>query len=88
LTSIGYLTYLLRLVVDIVVVSRLFITKSVVDNVLGVESLIIWTIPNLFVVELFFVVAAGATGVVKETVSVLILGVEIVVVFSDVLVVV
>jgi hypothetical protein len=79
---------LLRLVVDIVVVSRLFITKSVVDNVLGVESLIIWTIPNLFVVELFFVVAAGATGVVKETVSVLILGVEIVVVFSDVLVVV
>ena len=82
------MTYFLRLVVDFVVVSRLFITKSVVDNVLGVESLIIWTIPNLFVVELFFVVAAGATGVVKETVSVLILGVEIVVVFSDVLVVV
>jgi hypothetical protein len=71
-----------------VVFSRLFITKSVVDNVLGVESLIIWTIPNLFVVELFLVVAAGATGVVKEKVSVLILGVEIVVVFSDVLVVV
>jgi hypothetical protein len=71
-----------------VVFSRLFITKSVVDNVLGVESLIIWTIPNLFVVELFLVVAAGATGVVKETVSVLILGVEIVVVFSDVLVVI
>jgi hypothetical protein len=71
-----------------VVVSRLFITKSEVDNVLGVESLVIWTTPNLLVVEFFFVVVAAATGVVKETVLVLFIGVEIVVVVSDVLTVV